>query len=76
MSTSGLPPVRLAVGVEVLGGCGLVVDDEFEFDWGEPAESSLSSPAMVGPLDPVHDPRLKFGACAPAPPVQDVLLEQ
>ena len=58
------------------GGCGLVMEDEFELDGCEFAESWLSSASMVGPFGPVHDPRGELCAGVPALAVEDVLLEQ
>jgi hypothetical protein len=52
------------------------VKDEFELDGGESTEAGLSSASMVGPLDPVHDPRGQLGSCAPALSVEDVLVEE
>src|SRR5690606_20906868 len=40
------------------------------------AEPELTSPAVIGPLDPSHDRDAQLLACGPSLPVEDVLLEQ
>jgi hypothetical protein len=56
-----------------LSGVG---EGEFELDWGEFAERSLTASAVVGVFDPGDDRVLELGAGAPAAPVEDVGLQQ
>ena len=50
--------------------------DGFELDGGQSAETSLSSSAVVGPLDPGHHRDSKVLAGDPSLTVQDVALKQ
>src|SRR5690606_21658580 len=50
--------------------------DGLELDRGQPPESGLPTPPVIGPLDPGHDGDPKFLAGGPGAAVEDVLLEQ
>ena len=54
---------------------GLCVD-YLELDRGESTQPSLSSSAVVGPLDPGHDLEPKFLPGLPPFLIQDVLLQK
>lgn len=54
---------------------GLCVD-YLELDRGESTQSSLSPPAVVGPLNPGHDLQPKFLPGLPPFLVQNVLLQE
>lgn len=51
-----------------------MVDDCLEFDGGQSAEAVLSSAAVVGPFDPVHDGRAELVSGGPGSAVEDVVL--
>ena len=51
-----------------------MVDDGLEFNGGQSAEAVLSSAAVVGPFDPVHDGGPELVSGGPGSTVEDVVL--
>lgn len=70
---SGLPSVWLTLGVDGCSGRVFACGACFILDRGEPAEASLSAPAVVGPFDPGGARDTQFLAGGQALSVENVL---